>query len=189
MQVAADLKAGTVIRREGELFRVLEVLHHGGGGQFAGFVVLKLRSLRTGHGKELRLAPDEKLEDLELTRRQLEYLYEEEGAFVFMDNETYEQYSVPKEALGRRSVFLTPNAQLPVEFFEDHPVNVVFPEVVELKVVTAPPGVRDTDTSAMKTVTLENGMEIRAPQFIEEGDIVRVDTETGHYLERVRQKK
>jgi len=189
MLTAAELKAGMVIRRDGELFRALEVAHHGGGGQFAGFVVVKAKSLRSGHVKEWRLDPATKLEDVLLTRRELDYLYEDEAGYTFMDGETYEQFTIPKEVLGEKAVFLTENARLPVEFFEEQPVNVVFPPVVELKVTTAPPGVRDTDTSAMKTVVLENGMEILAPQFIEAGDIVRVDTETGRYLERVRQKK
>lgn len=189
MLEASALKAGAVIRKDGELFRVLEVSHHGGGGQFAGFIAVKLKSLRSGHVKELRLDPATKVEDVELTRRDLDFLYEDEAGFTFMDSETYEQFTIPKEVLGEKAAFLTESARLPVEFFDDQPVNVVFPAVVELKVVTAPPGVRDTDTSAMKTVTLENGMEILAPQFIEEGDVVRVDTETGRYLERVRQKK
>jgi len=189
MLEAANLKAGFVIRREGELFRVLEVLHHGGGGQFAGFVVLKLKSLRSGHVKELRLAPEEKLEEVELQRRELEYLYEDESGYVFMDAETFEQYSLPRQALGKKSVFLTPNARLPVEFWEEQPVNVIFPEVVELKVASAPPGLREMETSTYKTAQLENGMEILVPQFIETGDVVRVETETRRYLERVRQKK
>ncbi|MCX7895455.1 MAG: elongation factor P [Thermoanaerobaculum sp.] len=189
MQEAAALKMGSVIRREGELFRVLEVLHHGGGGQFAGFILLKLKSLKTGHVKEVRVAPAEKVEDVELNRRELEYLYEEEENFVFMDSETYEQYSLPKEVLGKKSVFLTPNATLPVEFWQDQPVNVIFPEVVELKVASAPPGLRDMETSTYKTAVLENGMEVLVPQFIETGDTVRIETESGKYLERVRQKK
>ncbi|MGQ9495855.1 MAG: elongation factor P [Thermoanaerobaculaceae bacterium] len=189
MVEAGSLKAQSVIVREGELFRVLAVEHHGGGGQFAGFVVLKLKSLRSGHIKELRTSPEEKFEDVELARRELEFLYEDEGGFVFMDGESYEQYTLPKEALGKKAVFLRENAKLPVEFWEDQPVSVVFPPAVELKVVSAPTGLRDLESSTMKTVTLENGMEVLAPQFIEEGDIVRVDTETSRYLERVRQKK
>ncbi|BCW94034.1 MAG: elongation factor P [Thermoanaerobaculum sp.] len=189
MLEAASLKMGSVIRREGELFRVLEVAHHGGSGQFAGFIALKLKSLRTGHVKEIRLASDEKVEDVELTRRDLEYLYEDEESFVFMDSETYEQYNLPKDVLGKKSVFLTPNARLPVEFWEEQPVNVIFPEVVELKVASAPPGLRDMETSTYKTAVLENGMEVLVPQFIETGDTVRIETETGKYLERVRQKK
>lgn len=189
MLVASALKMGSVIRREGELFRVLEVAHHGGSGQFAGFIALKLKSLRTGHVKEIRLAADDKVEDVELIRKDLEYLYEDEESFVFMDSETYEQYSLPKDVLGKKSVFLSPNARLPVEFWEDRPVNVIFPDVVELKVVSAPPGLRDMETSTYKTATLENGMEALVPQFIETGDIVRIETETGRYIERVRQKK
>lgn len=189
MVEAGSLKAQSVILREGELFRVLSVEHHGGGGQFAGFVLLKLKSLRSGHIKELRCSPQEKFEDVELVRRELEFLYEDESGFVFMDGESYEQYTLPKETLGKKAVFLRENASLPVEFWQDQPVSVVFPSVVELKVVSAPAGLRDLESSAMKTVTLENGMEVLAPQFIEEGDLVRVDTETGRYLERVRQKK
>jgi elongation factor P len=105
-----------------------------------------------------------------------------------MNPETFEQIALPTEAIGDYEKFLQPNMRIPVEFYEGNPINIVFPEAVELTVVTAPPGLHEHETSTFKTVTLENGMEVLAPQFIKEGDILRIETATAKYLERVRRK-
>jgi elongation factor P len=187
MIAAADLRDGMVIKIEGELYRVIEAEYHAGGGQFGGMMFAKARNLRTGHIKEWRFHPDEKLEDVILERQEMEYLYTDGEDFYFMNPETFEQISLPREAIGHRERFLQPNMRIPVELYEGAPVNVVFPEVVELKVVSAPPGLREHETSTYKTVILENGMEVLVPQFIKEGEIVRIEVETGRYLERVRE--
>jgi len=187
MITATDLKARTVINLDGELHSVVSAEHHAGAGKFGSMVFARVRNLRTGHMKELRLHPEDKLEDAELERREVEYLYTDGAEFYFMNPETFEQISLPKEAVGAYEKFLLPNTRVPVELHEGRLVSVAFPAAVELKVVTAPAGLREHDT-AYKTIVLENGLEVLAPQFIKEGDVVKIEVATGKYLERVRRE-
>lgn len=187
MIAAADLKAGTVINLDGELHGVIGAEHHAGAGKFGSMVFARVRNLRTGHMKELRYHPEDKLEDVELERREVEYLYTDGAEFYFMNPDTFEQISLPKEVVGAHEKFLLPNTRVPVELYEGRLVSVAFPAAVELKVVTAPPGLREHDT-AYKTIVLENGLEVLAPQFIKEGDVVKIEVATGKYLERVRRE-
>jgi len=185
---AKDLRAGTVIRLDGELHSVASAEYHSGAGKFGSAVFATMRNLRTGHVRELRLHTGDKLDDVELERREMEYLYSDGAAFYFMNPETFEQVGVPRAAIGAAERFLRPNMRVPVELHEERVVNVAFPAAVELKVVTAPPGLRDSEGSTFKTVVLENGMEVLAPQFIKEGDFVKIEVATGKYLERVRRE-
>jgi elongation factor P len=183
---AAELEAGNTVKLDGDIYHVLSAEYHAGGGQFGGMVFVRLKNLKTNHVRELRFHPDDKLQDITLERQVMEYLYTDGDAFYFMHPETFEQLSLAKEAIGPYEKFLQPNMRIPVELFEDTPIRVVFPETVEFKVVVAPPGLREHETATYKTVVLENGLEVLAPQFIKEGDIVKVEVATGKYLERVR---
>lgn len=188
MLVASELRVGAVIKLEGELFIATGVDHHTSGGQFGSMVFVKARSLKTHGVKELRLHPHDKLEEAELQRQDMEYLYTDGVAFYFMHPETFEQISLPREAIGQYEKFLQPNMRLPVMLHEGSPVSVLLPEFVELKVVTAPPGLREHETATYKSVLLENGMEVLVPQFIKEGDLVKIEAATGKYLERIRRE-
>lgn len=185
---ASELRAGIVIKRDNELLSVIGAERHAGGGQLGGAVFAKARSLRTHHIKELRFHPDDRIEDVEVERRDMEYLYTDGTAFYFMNPDTFEQISLPKEVIGPYEKFLQPNVRIPVELYEGSPVSVAFPPAVELKVASAPPGLREHETSTFKTVVLENGLEVLAPQFIKEGDMVRIEVATGKYLERIRRE-
>lgn len=186
MLAASELKTGTVIKLDNELFSATSVDYHEGSGQFATMVFVKLRGLTTHHVKELRLHPNDKFEDVVLERQEMEYLYKDDTGFWFMNPDTFEQIGLPREAIGDYEKFLQPNMRIPVELYEGSPVNIVFPEAVELTVVSAPPGLREHETSTYKPVILENGMEVLAPQFIKDGDMIKVETATAKYLERVR---
>lgn len=188
MITATEIRAGMTIKLQDELYRVISAEYHAGGGKLGGVMYAKARNLHTNNIKEWRLHPNEKVEDVLIDRREMEYLYTDGEQFYFMDPETFEQISLPKQAIGDREKFLQPNMRIPLELYQDQPVNVVFPETVDLKVITAPPGLREHETSTYKTVILENGMEVLVPQFIKEGEVVRIEVETGKYLERVRQE-
>jgi elongation factor P len=183
---ASELKTGTVIRRDGELLSVISAEHHAGSGQLGGAVFARAKSLRTHHIKELRFHPDDKLEDVEVERKEMEYLYTDGAEFYFMNPDTFEQIGVSKDAIGPYDRYLQPNMRIPVELHEGIPVHLAFPPAVELRVVTAPAGLREHDSSTFKTIVLENGVEVLAPQFIKEGDMVKIEVATGKYLERVR---
>lgn len=188
MITATEIRAGMIIKRDGELHRIISAEYHAGTGQFGGVMYARAQSLRTHSIKEWRFHPNEKIEDAQVDRRDMEYLYTDGGNFYFMDPDTFEQISLPKEVIGDREKFLQPNMCIPVEVFEDNPIDVTFPETVVLKVVTAPPGLREHDISTYKTVKLENGMEVLVPQFIKEGELVRIEVASGKYLERVKQE-
>lgn len=185
---ATELKAGTVIKLNDELHSVAHAEYRAGTGKFGSVVFARVKNLRTGHLRELRFHPTDKLEDVELERRVMEYLYSDGEEFYFMNPDTFEQISLPQDAVGANDKFLRPNMRVPVQLYEGRLVSVAFPAAVELKVVTAPPGLRGEEGATYKTVVLENGLEVLAPQFIKEGDLVKVEVATGKYLERVRRE-
>ncbi|CUT02809.1 elongation factor P [Candidatus Kryptobacter tengchongensis] len=189
MILATEIREGMALRIEGTIYKVIEAKVHAGSGQMQGFVSTRLLNLSTGHYTERRFRTDEKVEDVELIRKPMEYIYNDGDLFYFMDPQTYEQVGVPKEALGNFAKFLKEGTKVDVEFLGDQPISVRSPKTVDLKVVLTGSGVKEAQDNTMKSATLENGMEILVPQFIKEGEIVRVDVETMRYVERVTQKK
>ncbi|KWR88409.1 elongation factor P [Cupriavidus sp. IDO] len=183
---ASGLKAGMVVMLEGELHTVASAGYHAGGGQQGSAVFAKFKSLKTGHVKALRLHPGDKLEEVVLEHKVMEYLYTDGVAFYFMNPDTFEQISLPSETMGTYEKFLQPNMRIPVQLHEGEPVTIAFPQAVELTIVSTPPALHEHETSTFKTATLENGMEVLVPQFIKEGDTVRIEVVSGKYLERVR---
>jgi elongation factor P len=186
MIIASGLKEGVVLRVDGELYKVLSSEYHAGGGKLGGVTHAKLKNLLTGTLWERRFRPDEKLENVTLDRLPLQFLYRDGEEFFFMNPDSFEQLAVPKQVIGAVDKFLQPEMQVFVEFFEGNPVHIVFPSSVELKVSTTAQPVHNQQDNVMKSATLENGMEILVPQFIKPGESLRVEVETGKYLERVR---
>lgn len=184
---ASNVNTGNIVKIDNTLYKV-EEREIKGTGQFGKTFHFKLRSIPEGVQIERSFRNDEDLETVDLERSEAEYLYTDGNDYYFMDVTTYEQYPIPKEVIGSIAPFLKENTKIHIEFYKGNPVNVVFPEIVELKVVTAPPGIHEKDSTTMKTVTLENGMEILTPQFIKEGDIVKVNVYTHKYVERVKKE-
>lgn len=189
MVLASEIKEGTAIQLDGKLYKVLEVVHHAGSGQMHGFIELKMKDLRFGHFADRRFKHSDKLEDVELIKRQMEYIYSDADAHYFMDPETFVQVGVSKTAAGLSEKFLKEGTRATVELIAEEAVTVLFPKVIELKVSSTGPGIRDGQDNTMKPATLENGIEIQVPQFIVTGDVVRVDTEKIKYIDRVTTKK
>ena len=187
MKPASDIRSGMAIRLEGVPYRVLHAEYHAGGGKMHGAVHAKLEKLDSGHLTERRFRPEERFEELELERQAMEYLYDDGEQCILMHPETYEQVGVPKTALGCFARYLQANQQIEVEFLEGEPIDVRHPASVELGVRSTPAPIHLENSSVLKDAVLENGVEVHVPQFIKEGDIVRIDVETGKYLERIRQ--
>jgi len=186
MVAATELREGTILRIEGQIYKVLEAEYKAGAAKMTGVVKTKLVNLRTGHMWEPHFRPMERLEDLELERRKMEFLYMESDTCTFMRSDTFEQIELARAILGFAANFLEPGMEVPVDFFEGEAIGVVFPDVVEARVaITAPPMHSSLD-SAWKEAKLENGLAIHVPLFIAPGEIVRVDVRTGRYVERVR---
>ncbi len=184
-----DAKEGVTVRMDARLFRVLGVVRHSGSGQMHGFVELKLRDLHTGHCFDRRFKQGDRVEEVDLVKRSMDFLYSDVDACYFMDPASYEQVGVPHQAMGRIEKFLKEGTRVTVELLGGEAVSIQFPRVVEIKISSTGPGIRDGSDSTMKEAVLENNMEILVPQFIQTGDCVRVDTETMHYVDRVMSRK
>lgn len=189
MLLIGDVKEGMTIKLEDRLYRVLEVVRHAGSGQMHGFIELKLKDLQFGHLSEKRFKPTDKVNDVELTKRTMDYLYSNSDSCYFMDPQTYEQVAVPLKAIGEQQKFLKEGMKITVELVGEEAINVQFPKIVELKVISTGPGIREGQDNTMKPATLENGLEILVPQFITSGEVVRVDTEKIKYIDRVTVKR
>lgn len=186
---AAELKAGMAIRVEGQIYKTLESEFKAGAGQAGGVVKTKLRNALTGRFWEPHFRPEERLEELDVTRQTLEFLFSDADNCTFMHPETFEQFEIPRAILGSAARFLKEGMQLPVEFFEERPISVVFPSTVEVRIADTAPPVHSQQDNTWKEATLENGVLIHVPLFIAKDEMVRVEVETGRYVERVRTER
>lgn len=189
MVIASQLREGMALRIQGQVYKVLEAESKAGGGQLGGVVKTKLRNVTSGRLWEPHFRPDERLEDLELQRQMMEFLYSDAGACTFMNANSYEQVEVPRAVLGPGVDFLQAGMTVPVEFFAGQPISVVLPDVAEARVADTAPPMHSGQDSTWKAATLDNGLVIQVPLFVGTGEIVRVDIRSGKYLERVREKK
>lgn len=179
-----DLRTGLTIEVDGEVYSVVD-FQHVKPGKGSAFVRTKLKNIRTGSVVERTFRAGEKVNRAHMERKEMQYLYSEGDSFIFMDNETYDQLSLSSEQLGDNAKYLKENMNIHVLIYNGELMGIDLPNSVELKVVSAEPGVRgDTATGATKAATLETGLVIQVPLFVEEGDVVKVDTRTGEYLER-----
>jgi elongation factor P len=148
----------------------------------------KLRNLKDGSVLEKTFKQGDKVQAADLTRAQAQYLYRDENQFYFMDQKSYEQFSIPADVVGDAAKYIQEGSNSTVMNFDGKPIAIELPNKVQFKVVEAPPGTKgDTATGGTKEVTLENGLKINVPLFIKEGDVIRINTETGKYSERAPQ--
>ncbi len=186
MVLASQLRAGMAIRFEGAVYRVLAAVYHPGQGKMGGSTHARLRNPATGALWEHSFRSELKLEDLPVEKRSMEFLYADGDACHFMHPEDYEQVSVPVSLLGQRARFLQPGMRLPVEFIEEQPVSVLFPDIIEARIGQTSPPVHAQQDSTWKTATLENGAEVMVPQFVKTGDVVRLDSQNLKYIDRAK---
>jgi len=186
MAQAQTLRPGAVVRQKGEYFKVLESQVHQGGGKAGAMVHAKFRNLATGAVSEARFNPKDEVEALAVERTKMQFLFAEGDRFTFMHPETYDQVPVARSVIGPASRFFKENDVVEVESFEGRPLCVHYQDVVELSVSTTGAGIRGQTDSTYKEAVLENGVKLLVPQFIKEGDRVRVEVETGKYLDRAR---
>jgi elongation factor P len=183
---AKQLRVGMLIKFRDDLCRVTSVLHIT-PGNWRGMVQTKLKSLSSGSNYEHRFRSEDTLERAVLDQKEMQCLYEEGDAYVFMDTKDYEQVTLDKETLGDALNYLLPNTMITVDFFESRAVGVELPHVVELKIIdTEPPMKGATASGGAKPAKLETGVMVDVPQFIEVGETIRVDTRDGKYVERAK---
>ena len=178
------MKKGMLIKIGQDLFRVLE-LQHVTPGNLRGFVRVKFRNIRTNTLSDQKLRSEDFVERATLDEREMQYLYRDGDAFHFMDTSTYEQLHIDAEALGDNVNYLIPDALIKVEFYGSEPVGIELPQTVDLVVEETAPGIKGaTASNQIKPARLETGLVVNVPPFVNNGDKIRVNTETGEYLSR-----
>lgn len=185
MATTSDFRNGMVIRLDGELWWI-EYFQHVKPGKGGAFVRTKLRKVRTGQIVEKTFRAGEKVEDVRLERRPMQYLYSTDHHAYFMDTETYEQRPISEDRLEAQMAYLKEGVVCDVLSHDGNIIDVELPNFVEAEIVDTDPGVRgDTATGGTKPAVLETGATVQVPLFVEKGEKVRVDTRTNEYLERV----
>jgi elongation factor P len=182
---ATQLKRGMCIKHDNELYRIVEAQHKT-PGNLRGLVQAKIRSLRTGSISEHRFRSVDMVERAILDEAEMEYLYRDGDMYHFMNNETFEQVGLSAEVLGDAVDYLLPNIKLAIEFYDDRPVGIELPLTVEMKVLETEPAIKGATVSNVgKPAKMETGLVVQVPAFINEGDVIRIETATGSYIERV----
>lgn len=180
----SEIKTGRVIVLNGQPYVIVKTDHHkmGRGGAV---LKTKLRNLIDGSMLDRTFQGNDKAEEAQTEKKKANYLYKDDNNAYFMDNESYEQFSISTEQIGEKIKFLKEGIDVDMLYFSGSPVAVVLPIKVELKVVMAPPGVKGNSAgNVTKTVELETGAQINVPMFINEGDVIRINTDTEEYVER-----
>lgn len=182
---ATRLRKGMLIKIGSDLFRILDLQHFTPGNK-RGFIQARMRNIRTSTLADQKFRAEEDVERATLDEREMQYLYHDGDHYHFMDTSTYEQIHISAEALGESVHYLIPDAIIRVEFYDVEPVGIELPQTVDLVVKETVPGIKGATASAqVKPATLETGLVIQVPPFVNEGDKVRVNTETGEYQSRV----
>jgi elongation factor P len=180
-----ELRKGVTFELDGELYRVLHYEHHK-PGRGSATIRTKVRNLRSGATLEKTFSSGDRVQDIRLDHREVQYLYNDGDLYYFMDTETYEQPALSAETLGEALSYLTDGLTLKLSTYEGEPIDVELPITVELEVVETDAGVKgDTATGATKLATVESGLKVQVPLFVEEGDRIRIDTRDGSYITRV----
>jgi elongation factor P len=182
---ATQLRPGMVIQHEKELYTVFSTDHRTPGNK-RGSMQTRLKSLRTGTMIDYRFRAEEFVDRAILDEVEFEYLYNEGDDFHFMNTETYEQMQMTRDELGETVYYLVPNTVVKVEFHDDKAIGVDLPDTMDLKVTETEPTIQKaTASSVMKPATLETGLVVQVPPFVNEGDRIRVDTSEARYVQRV----
>ncbi len=184
MAAANDLRKGMCIRYNGNPAIVLEVQHRTPGNLRA-FVQAIIRYIGTGKSADVRFGSTDKVETVEVHRQTLEYSYKDQGSYNFMDPESYETVTFDEAFVGDAKEYLTENLQVEVLYVEGKAASIDLPASVNLRVAESAEGVRgDSANNVQKPATLETGKVVTVPLFIKEGELVKIDTRTGHYMGR-----
>jgi elongation factor P len=182
---ATRIRKGMLIKHGNDLFRILD-LHHLTPGNKRAHIQVRMRNIRTGTLNDHKFRAEEDVERATLDEREMQYLYNDGDHYYFMDTSTYEQIHISAEAMGDAKDYLVADSVIRVEFYGSEPVGIELPPTVDLVVKETVPGIKGATASAqVKPATLETGLVVQVPPFVNEGDRIRVNTETGEYQSRV----
>ncbi|MBU2552068.1 MAG: elongation factor P [Proteobacteria bacterium] len=186
MYSTSDFRKGLKIEFKGDPYIITEFLHvkPGKGGAF---VRTKLKNMITGRVLDETFRSGEKVDRPDLEEKNVQYLYLDQDGYCFMDNETYEQIFLSQEQVGEARFFLQENINVNLLLYQGRPIGLDLPTTVDLSVVESEPGIKgDTATGATKAAKMETGLVVQVPLFINEGDVLKIDTRTGSYIERAK---
>jgi elongation factor P len=181
---ATQLRTGMILQVDGALLRVMKTQHIT-PGNWRGMVQTTLRNLQSGAKTEKRFRSTDRVDRVSVDSQDMEYLYADGDQYVFMHPETYEQVHVGHDLLEDSLPYIVPNMRVTLDFFDSRPIGVSLPTTVDLRVMETEPGLRNaTATASMKPATMETGLVVQVPQFVAEGDVIRIDTSAGTYISR-----
>jgi elongation factor P len=182
---ATRIRKGNLLLFDGNLCRVID-MHHITPGNKRAHVQCKLRDIRNGRLVDHKFRAEEDVERASLDEREMQFLYKDGDFYCFMDTTSYEQLSLSAELLGDQALYLLPESLINIEFYDVSPVGVHLPLTVDLKVADTVPGIKGATAAAqVKPATMQTGLVVTVPSFVNEGDTIRINTETGEYLSRV----
>lgn len=188
MASTSDFRNGFVFTWKNGLWKIVEFLHVK-PGKGPAFVRTKLKNIRTGQVVDETFRSGEKMEEVRLVAKELTYQYNDTDSFYFMDNDTYEQIAMTSDQLGDATNFLIDNLTVTIAFHGTDPVEVRIPPHLNIRIAKTDPGLKgDTATGGSKPATLETGVVVQVPLFINEGEMIRIDTREKRYIERVKDK-
>ncbi len=180
-----DLRKGVTFEFDNQLYKVIDY-HHNKSGRGNATIRIKARNLRTLSNIEMTFNSGERVQDVRLEYRNVQFLYSDGLLYHFMDMETFDQPTISAEMIGDAAKFLKEGVEVKITFYENEPLDVELPNTIDLKVIEAESVVKgDTATGVTKKVKVETGAEVNTPSFIEEGDTIRIDTRSGEYVTRV----
>jgi elongation factor P len=180
-----ELRKGVTFTMDGELYKVIDYQHHKPGRGKA-IIRTKIRNLRSGSTIDKNFISGDRVQDIRLDHQTVQYLYSDSDFYYFMDTETYEQFPLPNAVLEEAKPYLVENMEIELSSYENEPLDVELPITVDLRVIEAPPGFAgDTASGATKEVVVETGLKVQTPLFVEENDVLRIDTRDGRYVTRV----
>jgi elongation factor P len=181
---ASDIKPGNAIKLDGNICLVIDT-EHVKPGKGPAYTQMKLRNVKTSANIEKRFGSDDEMERVNVDRRKIEYLYDDNAGAMFMDQETFEQTPIPYDVLGDKAAYIKPNTEVTGLFYESNVLSVELPTSVDLQITDTPPGVKNaTAANQLKEAQTETGLTVKVPPFLKPGDVIRVSTENGEYLGR-----
>ena len=185
MITAGDFRKGVTFEMDGNVYSVVD-FQHVKPGKGAAFVRTKLKNAVTGQVLERTFNPTEKVEEAKIERKEMQYLYNEGGIYYFMDMETFEQIPLNYDQVEEAMKYVIENMMVSIQFYKGKAFSVLPPMFVELNITECEPGIQgDTSKAGNKPATLETGLVIQVPLFVNNGDRIRIDTRTGTYMERI----
>lgn len=183
--LATEIRPGNLIEWDKRVWRVLKAYHVHVGGRGGAFMQVEMKDIESGTKRNERIRTEDKVERAFVEPRQMQYLYNDRGGYIFMDKESFEQLTLPSDFLEGQTGYLMPNIDVQVNFHNDRPIGVQLPPTVTLAVVETEPNLKGaTATGSFKPARTETGLTVMVPQFVMDGESIKVNTDTGEYIER-----